>query len=416
LKVILLLVMFFQFVFSYDATIEVIKKVDTLPSIAIEDSSTSYTNRFKLKFFKVLVADLNVISLFNVDQNYRTTEYDNGDVVFENKDMKYVLRYQLIESDSGAFNLEYKLIKNNKIILAKHYKIKNSSYNIFISHAVAYDINKFMGASSVEWMKKKVIFSRVVAPKKSEIVISDYTLSYQKVIVKGGFNLFPKWATKKQNSFYYTSLDRDKPSLFYVDIKKGTNSLLLESDGMMICSDVSKDSKKLLLTMAPKGQPDIYLYNVDTKRYKKVTSYRGIDVAGKFMNNNEIIFVSNRLGYPNIFSKRLDTNEVEQMVYYGKSNSACSVNGDYIVYKARETSNLFSKNTFNLHLISRKTDFIRRLTATGVNEFPKFSRDGDAILFIKNYKSQSSIGIIRLNHNKNYLFPLKYGKVQSMDW
>lgn len=104
------------------------------------------------------------------------------------------------------------------------------------------------------------------------------------------------------------------------------------------------------------------------------------------------------------------------MVYYGKSNVACSAHGEYIVYKARETSHAFAKNTFNLHLISTKTDFIRRLTATGVNEFPRFSKDGDAILFIKNYKSQSSIGIIRLNHNKNYLFPLKYGKVQAMDW
>ena len=37
-------------------------------------------------------------------------------------------------------------------------------------------------------------------------------------------------------------------------------------------------------------------------------------------------------------------------------------------------------------------------------------------MFIKNYKSQSSIGIIRLHHNKNYLFPLKYGRLQSMDW
>ena len=168
--------------------------------------------------------------------------------------------------------------------------------------------------------------------------------------------------------------------------------------------------------MAPKGQPDIYLFDVATNKYKRVTSYSGIDVNGQFMGKDKIIFISNRLGYPNVFSKQITTNEVEQMVYYGKSNSACSVNGEYIVYKARETSNAFSKNTFNLHLISTKTDFIRRLTAIGVNEFPRFSKDGDAILFIKNYKAQSSIGIIRLNHNKNYLFPLKYGRVQSMDW
>lgn len=168
--------------------------------------------------------------------------------------------------------------------------------------------------------------------------------------------------------------------------------------------------------MAPDGQPDIYIYDVDSAKAKKITDYSGIDVNAQFMDRETIVFISGRLGYPNVFSKKIDGGSVEQMVYYGKSNSACSTHGDYIVYKARESSNSFSSNTFNLHLISTKTDFIRRLTATGVNEFPKFSKDGDAILFIKNYKSQSSIGIIRLNHNKNYLFPLKYGKLQAMDW
>ena len=104
------------------------------------------------------------------------------------------------------------------------------------------------------------------------------------------------------------------------------------------------------------------------------------------------------------------------MVYYGKSNSACSVHGKYIVYKARESSESFSGNTFNLHLASTDTDMVRRLTAVGLNEFPKFSVDGDAIIFVKNYQSQSSVGIIRLNHNKNFLFPLQVGKIQSIDW
>jgi TolB protein len=191
---------------------------------------------------------------------------------------------------------------------------------------------------------------------------------------------------------------------------------IISSDGMMVCSDVSRDGKTLLLTMAKDGQPDIFTYDVDTKKYKRETMYGGIDVNAQFMGKDKIIFISSRLGYPNVFSKKLNSNEIEQLVYYGRSNSACSSDGEYIVYKARETSNAFAKNTFNLHLISMKTDFIRRLTATGINEFPRFSKNGDAILFIKNYKNQSSIGIIRLNHNKNYLFPLKYGKVQSMDW
>ena len=401
--------------FASDATIEVIKKVDSLPSLAVEDSSEHDNETFKLKFFKTLVADLNVLSLFNVERRYITSDYDDDEVDVSNKDIDYVLKYNIEEDDAG-FILDMKIIKKEEIVLYKKYKINDSNKYMFVSHTMAYEINEFMGQPSIEWMKKKVIFSRVVGPKQSEIVIADYTLSYQHIIVKGGFNLFPKWSSQKQNGFYYTSLSEDIPVLKFVDTTTGEIENIISSQGMMICSDVNLDGTKLLLTMAPSSQPDIYLYDVLTKAYKKLTNYRGIDVGAQFMNDDKIAFVSNRLGYPNIFTKTLSTDEIEQMVYYGKNNSACSANQEYIVYKARESSNAFSRNTFNLHMISTKTDFIRRLTASGVNEFPRFSKDSDAILFIKNYKSQSSIGIIRLNHNKNYLFPLKYGKLQAMDW
>ncbi len=416
MKILIAFFMTLTMMYASDATIEVIKKVDSLPSIAVEDSSSAYDEIFKMKFFKSLVSDLTVISLFNVDRHYRTVSYDASEVVVQNKDMNYVLRYKLIKDDGGSLNISVKILADNSDVFSKNYKIKNPKMYMFVSHTIAYDVNKFMGKPSVEWMKRKVIFSRVVSPRHSELVIADYTLLYQHVVVKGGFNLFPKWANKKQTSFYYTSLDSARPTLKYVDIQTGKTNIIKSSDGMMICSDVNVAGTKILLTMAPNGQPDVYIYDVKTKNTKKITKYGGIDVGAQFMNDNTIAFVSDRLGHPNIFSKNLESGSVEQMVYYGKSNSACSSHGQYIVYKSRESSNAFNGNTFNLHLISTETDFIRRLTAVGVNEFPRFSDDGDAIIFIKNYKQQSSIGIIRLNHNKNYLFPLKYGKVQSMDW
>ncbi len=402
--------------YATDSTIEVIKKVEALPSLSIEDSSVDYNDTFKLEFFKTLVADMNVISIFNVDRHYRLVKYEDTNVIVENKDVNYVLRYKMSEGDGSSLNISIKLFKAGEEVLAKNYKVNRQDIFMFVSHTIAYDINEFMGESSVEWMKRKVIFSRIVAPKKSEIVISDYTLSYQHAIIKGGFNVFPKWANKEQNSFYYTTLDTEKPTLKFVDIKTAQIQSVISSDGMIVCSDVSENADKLLLTMAIDGQPDIYIYDVNTKQYVRETKYKGIDVGAHFKDKDSIVFISDRLGSPNVFFKKIGKEEVDQMVYYGLNNSACSAHGQYIVYKARESSNVFSKNTFNLHLISTETDFIRRLTATGVNEFPKFSDDGDAILFIKNYKAQSSIGIIRLNHNKNYLFPLKYGKLQAMDW
>ena len=413
----ILLMLFLSLVlFATDLTIEVKKKVQSLPSLAIEDASIMYDDSFKMRFFKALFADMNVISLFNVDKHRRLTYFNATSVVVDNKDMDYVLRYKLFEDDSGKLNVEIKLIHDDNPVFAKTYKISKKSAYVFLSHAIAYDINKYMGGDDIGWIKKRIVFANVVAPRKSEIVLADYTLTYRHVILKGGFNIFPKWANKQQSAIYYTSLSGAKPTLKYFDVRHGKIKTVASSDGMIVCSDVSEDGKKLLVTMAPSAQPDIYLYDVSRKSFKRVTSYSGIDVGGQFLGDDKVVFVSDRLGYPNIFAKKLSGSSVEQLVYYGRTNSACSAYKDYVVYEARESSNAFSKNTFNLHLISLHSDFIRRLTATGINQFPRFSDDGDAILFIKKYKNQSAIGIIRLAYNKNYLFPIKHGRIQSLDW
>ncbi len=414
MRIIAALIMSACLLFAADATIEVVKEADSLPSIAIEDASTSFTNVSAKRFYRLLISDLNVLTLFNVDQHYVTTHFENSSVL--NRSMDYTLRFRLRSDDNNAFIVDTKLLREEEVLLQKSYRVSNKKMNPFVAHAIAYDINDYFGQAPMEWLKRKIIFSRVKGKMQSEIVIADYTLSYQHVIVKGGLNVFPKWADQRHTSFYYTSLSGQRPTLYRINVKSGKREALLSSDGMLVCSDVSRNGKRLLLTMAPNGQPDIYLYHTDTRHYSRVTTYSGIDVNGQFMNDGRIVFVSNRLGYPNIFAKRPGEERIEQLIYYGRNNSACTAHNEYIVYKARESSNAFGPNTFNLHLISTKTDFIRRLTATGINEFPRFSNDGDAIIYIKNYKQQSAIGVIRLSQNKNFLFPLTSGKIQSLDW
>ena len=421
-KKIILILMFSLSLFAYDATVEIVKKIDSLPKIAVQDASNPDVSiTLRKKFDKILIGDLRVSVHFNPINEYIQSSYDGG--VGENfltqKNVDLILRYKL-ESEGKTLLVHVKLINasNGEIKNETNYKLQNTNRYPFAAHRIIVDTNDFIGAPSIKWMEQFVIFAKLIGKKESEIVVSDYTLSFQKVVVKGGLNLFPQWANARQDQFYYSSYNGLKPTLYRIDLSNGEREKIISSSGMLVCSDVSRDGRKLLLTMAPNDQADIYLYDVINKNLWQVTKYPGIDVSGKFIDDDDkMVFISDRLGYPNVFSKKLNVNaSVEQMVYYGNSNSACSTHGNYIVYKARESSNVFSKNSFNLHLISTQTDFIRRLTATGINEFPEFSKDGDAIIFIKNYKAQSSVGIIRLSHNKNYLFPMKYGRLQSMDW
>lgn len=397
-----------------DATLEVTKNVGALPRLAIEDGSAA-SSETGLRFHKMLSADMNVVSLFNVDDRYAVQSFDHPMPSAIHKDSAYILRYRLVADGSGGYRTDVKLLQNNLELFNKIYYLKQSEMLVFLAHSIAYDINAKMGGGPLEWMKRKVLFVRLSGPRRSDIVAADYTLSYQKVVLSGGMYGFAKWANHEQTDFYYTSLSDFHPTIYKVNLATGNKSAVISSDGMAVCSDVSEDGNRLLLTLAPSGQPDIYLYDIRTKNKTRLTDYSGIDVSGQFMGEDRIAFVSNRMGSPNIFSKKIGESAIKQIVFEGKNNSTCSTYRDLLVYKAREGSS-GGGSAFNLHLISLHNSNIRRLTSSGDNDYPRFSYDGEAILHIKHEGTRSMVGVIRLGVNKSFSFPLDIGRMQSIDW
>ncbi len=418
MRSLILLVCTTLFLFASDLTLEIVKDVGNLPKIAIEVSPQSITGKIGQKFSKLLLGDLEVTSHFTTNSSIGYAKLSDPIDYAKYKDMAYLLRYKLFYDDFG--NLEAKAllydIKAGQPLFQKLYRLKDKERYPFIAHKIVYDLNEALHFPDVSFLKSFVIFAKYVGPKRSDIVLSDYTLTYQKTIVHGGLNIFPKWADKEQRSFYYTAME-GRPTLYKVDIYKGVRTKIISGEGMLVCSDASADGSRLLLTMAPNAQPDIYEYNLYTHTLRRVTRYPGIDVNGNYIENeSRVVFVSDRLGNPTIFAKRIGSSAVERIVYHGKNNSALNSFGHYIVYSSRETDNAFGQNTFNLYLTSTTSDYIRRLTANGVNIFPRFSSDGETVLFIKEFQRQTALGVIRLKYNKSYIFPLYTGKIQSIDW
>lgn len=260
-------------------------------------------------------------------------------------------------------------------------------------------------------MNRKILLTRKIAAKQSQILIADYTLNYQKIVMQGGLNLFAKWANDAQTEFYYTDYNKDILSLYLYNTLNGSKKLITQSTGMLALSDINKDKTKALVTKTVNDQPDIFLYDLVTNTNKRLTSYQGIDVSARFIGNDGFVFVSDRSSYPNIYMQNFDKNNATQLVYHGKNNSAFSVYNNYIVYSSRDKS-----GDFNLYLMATDSQYVRQLTLNGRNIFPSFSNDGKTIMFIKLLGVQSSLGILRLDENKVYHFPLKIGKISTLDW
>ena len=396
-----------------DATLKIEKDVEQRTRIALVDASPTQTS----KIFDILLSDLKISGHFLADTTHHTGDFTSNYVLPSLKSKEYILKYVFTQTSGTKLVVRLLKASDGTQVFKKSYAIPGKSKMPFLAHKAISDINNVLKYPDVSWLNRYVVYAVYTGARRSEIRLADYTFNYQKTIIKGGLNLFPKWADAKQRAIYYTSYRETLPTLYKLNIYNGSKQKVINSEGMLVCSDVSKNGSKLLLTMAPGGQADIYELNLASKTKTRVTKFKGIDVNGRYVDDeSRIVFVSNRLGYANVFKKSIRSAATSQVVYHGRNNNACDASGDKIVYASRESNNAFGANTFNLYLTSSSSSDTRPITTTGNNQFPRFSADGSVILFLKQTGGSTSIGYTNLTSYQSLLFPFNGAKVQSIDW
>lgn len=393
---------------GFDAELNIEKDVTSKASLSlVEDTASAGSNS---KMFNLILTDLKMSGHFNVDQELRQGSFDDAMVPVELHDREYILKYSF--SPTGT-NLRVKLIRvsDNAMVFQNTYSVNISARYPFLSHNAVVDVNNALGYDDISWMKRNILFSKYTGTSKSEVWIADYTLSFSSPLVRGGLNLFPKWANSNQSAFYYTSYNASLPTIFKVNMSSGSREKIVSSQGMLIASDVSQDGSRVLLTMAPDGQPDIYELSVNSGSKKRLTTFKGIDVNGKYLGDeSRIAFVSDRVGGANIYTTSIGSSSVSKAAHYGNNNSSCDASGENLLYSVGEGG------SSNIYLGSANSSYVRPLTSNGSNELPRFSSDGKVVLYIKKTGRGNSIGYMNLATKQSALFNMQSGNIQSIDW
>lgn len=399
--------------FAQTASIDIETSATSLAKIAVESYRDGSVTQFEQNQIDSMVLnDIKVSdhleAVPNPFKNGFDTPVKGSDI--SAKGIEILLKYKISKTSQG-YTVEVKIIdplKNTPTM--QRFSVFEFAQYPFLAHNIAVGLNDYLRAPSIDWMRNFVILAKDTGNKKSDIVIADYTLTYQKTLISGGYNIFPKWAGGSQSEFYYTSYDK-QPTLYRFNIHTGKKTRLISSDGMLICSDVSADGKKLLLTMPSGGLPDIYMYEPQTNTKTNLTNFAGIDVNGNFIEGGaKIAFVSDRLGYPTIFTKQIGSPIVEQLIFSPRYNSSFSAKNSLLVHTGKDNG------SNNIYLVSTVSGQKRQITASGWNSSPKLSNAGDAVMYFKNDNGRTYLGIFRLNSSSTFLFPMNFGKIKSMDW
>ena len=225
--------------------------------------------------------------------------------------------------------------------------------------------------------------------------------------------LSPSWSSD-QNKLAYVSFKNNRSEVFVIyPFLKIKPIKLPKFDGIASSPSWHPDGESIALTISKKGNKDIYLYNLNTKKLKRLTTNIAIDTEANFSpSGKSIAFTSNRTGQVQIYIKNLETSKISRATFKGTYNAkpVFSPDGKELALIHRVGKD------YRLALLNIATRDLTIMTQNKSDESPYFSPNGGMIIFATNRDNKGILAIISLHNNQIVELTQKDGVVREPSW
>jgi len=332
-----------------------------------------------------------------------------------------------VMEQGGTMRVEVRLfeIPTHKTILAKAYKSKPSLARK-TAHIIADDILKYL--KNIEFATSKILFSKdsLVTKRKEtrnlkELYIMDYDGYNQFPITAGGIAISPSAVWVDDQVFLaYCSYEKafTIEASYGVFLKKGLQmqpeKLYGEKGRRASTPALSPDGKKVVFSLAEKGNVDLWVMNIDGSDLLRVTRHPAVDTNPSWApGGNAILYTSDRTGAPQIYRMDADGLNNQRITFENPYNDGAVWNPhyDYITYVSR------FDNDFDIFVMDLKTSINYRLTyREGSNEDPCWSPDGERICFSSNRTGSWQLYVVNRTDKDSVIQVTRDGNNRTPIW
>lgn len=195
-----------------------------------------------------------------------------------------------------------------------------------------------------------------------------------------GIALSPSWSPDARYVIFSHIGARSHALGVWDRVKRHTQ--LIRFPGNTVIGPNFLPDNRVAVSLAVKGNPDIYLLNHNFKREAVLEAGWGIEVSPSLdATGKKMVFVSSRLGNPHVFLKDLTTGKVERISREGSYNTSPDISPDgTLVVFARRTD--YGHRIFVYDLLTgreRQVSF-----GPGNDEMPSFAPDSYFLAFSSN--------------------------------
>jgi TolB protein len=340
--------------------------------------------------------------------------------------------YQVV---NGKITLEIYAyyVPQGQLILGKKYD--GPTKNAYkIGHTFANDFIKAVTGKPSFFNSQIVVAIDGGASTNREIYIADWDGQHATPITSHNtITVSPAWS-KNGEFVAYTAYVKRKigagpakrnPDLFIYELKTKRRWLVSYRDGLNSGAEFLPDNKNLLLTLSFNKSADIYKMTLDGKSISQLTKgpAGAMNVEPAISpDGNTIAFSSDRSGQPMIYTMNMAGGNVKRHTFAGHYNSTptWSNDGKKIAFAGFDRE----KNNFDVFVMNADGTEMLRLTSAkkangkwANNEDPAFSPDGRQVMFISDRVGNKQLYMVnvdgsnerRISYDNKYYSKPKWG-------
>lgn len=222
----------------------------------------------------------------------------------------------------------------------------------------------------------------------------------------------PSWAPDGVRIAYVSFENRQRSAIYIQDREKGARTKVVSREGINGAPSWSPDGKRLAITLSFEGNPEIYVLTLSNGQLSRVTDSDAIDTEPVWLDDDTLIFTSDRSGSPQIYETSSRGGRAKRLTFEGQYNASPAISPDGAIVAFVHGSDI----GYQIATIDRSSGLFQTLTEGSLDESPSFAPNGQMILFATESRGRGTLGAVSIDGSVVQRLSLDSGDVREPAW